>query len=385
MAAKYWVGDSGNWSDNTNHWSDSSGGSPGAVAPGASDDCIFDANSFTTTDTVTVNTTVTIQSMDWSTASLTPTLARSSGEIHVTGNVTFKTGVTVAPLAFDFSTPSGQTSLLDMNGAIMNGTGQWTISLADATSILKLASDYENQGASGVTISNGTFDTDGYAFTAASLVATAGETVYLRSSIVTLRALDGGAINIDPATNFDAGTSTIRFDIQGSQLTLGQQTYNRIEILGGTLASPVDFIDQGYTIDYLYIKPGEQVAFEPSATISNITTLEAVGTASSIITITYKTPGTAGTYALCITNSIVDYVDVEYMDASCGNPVVNPSGTDSGNNTNIIFANWWLGIPGAHDAKPQMDKIQDHKPFMRSVLQSKPQLDRIISHKPSLS
>lgn len=42
MANRYWVGGSGNWSDNTNHWSASSGGSPGASKPGVSDIAIFD-------------------------------------------------------------------------------------------------------------------------------------------------------------------------------------------------------------------------------------------------------------------------------------------------------------------------------------------------------
>lgn len=45
MANRYWVGGSGNWSDNTNHWSDSSDGSPGASLPTSSDDVFIDENS----------------------------------------------------------------------------------------------------------------------------------------------------------------------------------------------------------------------------------------------------------------------------------------------------------------------------------------------------
>jgi hypothetical protein len=46
-ANRYWVGGTGNVSDNTNHWSASSGGAPGASKPGASDWGIIDSNSDT--------------------------------------------------------------------------------------------------------------------------------------------------------------------------------------------------------------------------------------------------------------------------------------------------------------------------------------------------
>jgi hypothetical protein len=45
MANRYWVGGSGNWSDNINHWSASSGGSAGADVPTSSDDVFIDSNS----------------------------------------------------------------------------------------------------------------------------------------------------------------------------------------------------------------------------------------------------------------------------------------------------------------------------------------------------
>jgi hypothetical protein len=47
MAERYWVGGSGNWSDNTNHWSASSGGSPGASKPSGGDNTHWDSNSDT--------------------------------------------------------------------------------------------------------------------------------------------------------------------------------------------------------------------------------------------------------------------------------------------------------------------------------------------------
>jgi hypothetical protein len=46
MANKYWVNNGGDISDNANHISDSSGGSPGADYPISTDNLIFDENSF---------------------------------------------------------------------------------------------------------------------------------------------------------------------------------------------------------------------------------------------------------------------------------------------------------------------------------------------------
>lgn len=46
MANRYWVGGTGNWSDSTNHWSTTSGGSPAALqVPTSSDDVFIDSNS----------------------------------------------------------------------------------------------------------------------------------------------------------------------------------------------------------------------------------------------------------------------------------------------------------------------------------------------------
>lgn len=55
--ARYWVGGTGNWSDNTNHWAATSGGAPGASLPGSTDDVFFDAASHTTDYTVTIDAT----------------------------------------------------------------------------------------------------------------------------------------------------------------------------------------------------------------------------------------------------------------------------------------------------------------------------------------
>jgi len=55
MANRYWVGGTGNWSDNTNHWSATSGGSPGASLPTSSDNVFIDSSSGLSGGTITVD------------------------------------------------------------------------------------------------------------------------------------------------------------------------------------------------------------------------------------------------------------------------------------------------------------------------------------------
>ena len=45
MPNRYWVGNSGVWSD-TAHWAATSGGAGGETVPTTTDDVFFDANSF---------------------------------------------------------------------------------------------------------------------------------------------------------------------------------------------------------------------------------------------------------------------------------------------------------------------------------------------------
>lgn len=73
MAARYWVGGTGNWSDATNHWSDSSGGAPGAgFLPTSGDDVYFDNLSAASDFTLTLDSDGICA--DFSTASLTTRL-----------------------------------------------------------------------------------------------------------------------------------------------------------------------------------------------------------------------------------------------------------------------------------------------------------------------
>ena len=115
MAARYWVGGTGNWSSTTK-WSTSSGGASGASVPISTDDVIFDANSggkFT----ATVDTAQTVNSI-----TITPTSAVGVQTISITSSLTTgaltTSGTAGNNRIFFTSTTYGICTNLIVNGAV---------------------------------------------------------------------------------------------------------------------------------------------------------------------------------------------------------------------------------------------------------------------------
>lgn len=381
--ARYWVGGSGNIND-TAHWAATSGGAGGETLPDATQDVFFDDNSGAAGMAVARNAAITMKSIDVS--ARTASMSFSSNQaINIEENATLSSVISNGGTAqlITFKTNSGVTSVFTAGGFIEGNN--FTISLDAADAIVKLGSNFTVNAQLSFSVSNGTFDTDGYTLKAGTISISAGETVYFRNSTIQLNASSQAGLTINSAANFDAGTSTIQVLNNGCLMNLGGKTLYRVELLGGTAANGTEFQDQGYTIDYLYVEPGAGVEFEQSATPSNITTLEVDGTLASPVTFSYTSTGGAGTYALCVTNSLISYLDVQYMNASCGNPVVNPTGTDSGNNTNVLFAQWWEGIPGAHYKKPQMEDVNVPVGQLKGIDTLRPQASIVNERRPLLA
>ncbi|MDQ3193328.1 MAG: hypothetical protein M3Q58_17225, partial [Bacteroidota bacterium] len=84
-ADRYWVGGSGNW-NNSNQWSERSGGNPGASLPTAIDNVIFDENSFTSYDQhVSVTSTSFCKTLEWKSANSYPVMEGTS-DLNIYGS-----------------------------------------------------------------------------------------------------------------------------------------------------------------------------------------------------------------------------------------------------------------------------------------------------------
>lgn len=93
-ADRYWVGDSGYWTDATNHWASASGGAPDvANLPTSADDVFFDANSFTAVgQSVNIDGfTDACKNFTWTGATNVPNVG---GYLNVYGSTTLIAGMT---------------------------------------------------------------------------------------------------------------------------------------------------------------------------------------------------------------------------------------------------------------------------------------------------
>ena len=145
----YWVGNTGSW-NNSSRWSTSSGGVGGACPPTASDDVVFDDNSFNgPNQVVTINTNPAFcRNMTWTSgvAARTPVLSFANNSLEINGNLTLSPGMTMTSsgpnatvrfqtnatalntmLSRTITIPAGTTAALP--AALFNSVGvTWTLS-----------------------------------------------------------------------------------------------------------------------------------------------------------------------------------------------------------------------------------------------------------------
>ena len=280
MANRYWVGGTGVWSDNTNHWSETSGGSPGASLPTSDDNMYSDANSFTATgQTVTVDQVGYCLNMDWTGALYNPTFARTAGMINIFGSCTFITAMNMTydgALSF-YATTTGQT--ITTGGHTFYATwsfngvgGGWT--LQDAVTI-SAANIYQYAGTlntNGKAVTCRSFSTSGYA----------ARILNLGASVITCSVLWTASI---ADLTFDAGTSLIMLTGDNHSFTGGGLTYNIVELQGDFIT-----IANSSTFNDLKLTAGKTYSFRDGTT-QTITTLSGDGTSGNLITIQSTSAG----------------------------------------------------------------------------------------------
>ena len=205
MANRYWVGGTATWDTTAGtKWATTSGGAGGASVPTSADDVYFDAASGAVT--VTIGSGATGKSLICT--GFTGTI-NGSAQWNLWGGLTLVSGMTFSytgTLTFSTTdatayniTTAGKTLPAVFFGNSAPSTGSWT--LQDALT------------ASGtITVNLGTFTTNNYAVTAASISSSNSNTrtINLGSSTVTL-SINGSVVNFATNTNltFNSGTSTI--------------------------------------------------------------------------------------------------------------------------------------------------------------------------------
>lgn len=148
MADRYWIGDSGDWTD-TNHWSDTDGGTGGVSIPTSADDTYFTVNSFSTSTqsvTITGKSDCICGSMDWSEVTNTPTLVfvdPGPSILSVYGNITFSSNMNIdKPTLTLTSLYSVATSMSTLIGILICGDCHLTSNNLDLPTIVQYEKGY---------------------------------------------------------------------------------------------------------------------------------------------------------------------------------------------------------------------------------------------------
>lgn len=370
MAARYWVGDNGN-TDNSAHWSATSGGAGGVSVPGINDDVFFDANSFSgASKVVTLGSSTTqwlIKSLDFTGTTTGTTFAIGTIEgITVYGSITFD--------ANGVYTYDGDWTIAD-NGNVVgqvitfNGV---TLGLADIVNpVYKGAFRVDNTNPDSVCtfvddvainnrllwfLGGGTIDTGGFQFQASGFKISnsiaSGLVVTLGSSNIVLNSTGAYALNsgvdvgsANPVT-LTANTSTITYrDQVATNLFFSWSGTN----ITGTLHNVVVDNTNDATSSLTFFHPDTELSlfllnvnaapytvnFDTTNRI-NLAGFSANGSVGNLITL----QGTSNVLAqILITGEVgVSYASINHLAGAGDSPYYDtPGGVDGGNNENWIF------------------------------------------------
>ncbi|HTL07362.1 MAG TPA: hypothetical protein VL307_03855, partial [Chitinophagaceae bacterium] len=344
----YWVGNGGNWND-VNHWSLSSGGTPGECVPTRGDSVLFDANSFSlAAQTVTIDiTTAECKAMNWTGVTNLPSLAgAAANNMAVYGSLLLSNGmVLTAQCPFVLMGANAHVvqsggNTFSTAGLSVNGTGSYT--LAD-----KLTSNGL------LRISSGVFNSNNMDVTVGALSLTGGQLAMGNSQWNLTGFYLGYAWAVAGANNVNAGTSTINVLLNFAPKFGGGN--NKYHIV--TAANPTFFESGNFDVirpsaagatfgsitiyDSLSLYPGGNYYFVKGGTVSFADTavFYARGTASQMINLESTQAGTQ--YTLMKNTGLVctDFLNL-YDSRATGTSIFTAGANtiDRGNNSGWDFS-----------------------------------------------
>jgi len=325
MANRFWVGDGGNWSDNLNHWSASSGGAPNASLPTTVDNVYFDANSFTIgAQTVNVDATAYCLAMDWTGATNTPTWGTPGYHTQVYGNVTFIAAMIIpsaGEAAIDFRNTGAvtfTTNGVSIGRYIAKTGGTGSITLQD-----NLICTQTNSSAFYLQLGN--FITGNNNMTISGGIRMAAATTFtLGSSIISCSVWNMGA-----GITIPANTATINVSGTGAFAGGGIATYHNVNLIG-----TAHTVSGSNTFNSLNLPAGTtQTITFTDGTTQTITTPVLSGSSGHIHTLTGS--GAAGWAMIIGSISQVHYCTVDHSTVSGAvyYALTSESNVDGGSNS----------------------------------------------------
>lgn len=316
-AKRYWVNGTGSWTDATNHWALSSGGTPGAGnTPNENHDVYIDANSgFGGGGTITLDTSgATARNLTCSSGhSYTITSTDTPPDLSIYASASLESGITFTNVHFYFlGITLGNT--LTCNGASLDALyiqcGAGSVWLQDALTVrneLSVMGGIFN--ANDQNISAGNVSNSG----AVLATITMGDGTWtITGSGVTAWYVDGAG------TTLNADLSTIKFTdatATGKTFWGGDKTYNNLWFSGAGTGGFYVYCDNTFN-DFKCDTPPHNLWFDDSSS-TTVTTFTVSGTAGNFITI--NSIAETDQHNLICNNYgfdiICDYLNISHSDA----------------------------------------------------------------------
>lgn len=315
---RYWVGGTGNW-DDTSHWATSSGGSGGASVPTSINNVYFDVNSFSSaSQVVDINgATAVCKDMDWTGATNNPSLyAGDAGSLSIYGSLTFISAMSITGVYADFGIKfmSTGSETIDMSGKSFPGWWSGNVEFNGVGGTWDLQDDLSlGSSNNSIVFKKGTLNTNNYAITTRSLIATWGAsfTLNLGSSIV-----EAFGVDFDEAGfTLNEGTSHIKLgnSSSGFSLVTGDETFYDVTIDGNTTNFTINDSNtyHNLTINSLSYDAPKTIVIEAGTTQTITNNLSISGSSGTrLVEITSSSPSTQ--YNIISNGSDVtgDYLDI---------------------------------------------------------------------------
>ena len=356
MANRYWVGGSGDWSDDDNHWASASGGSPAnGNLPTSSDDVFIDSNSgFGSGGTITLDIAGNCSNF---TANSGHTYTIQSGAhseyISFYGSIVLESGVTYSPSVDLRASDTSKTITTD--GVIIGGdiyvgdegdnNGTWTLQDdLDVTGEFYQAMGIFDANDHNVTANYFYFYADtGYTPTVIMGSGT-WEATGTDENVWIIDQYNNQVVTITPETstikltdNQDYGKGFFFYDDTDNQFG---KTYNNIWLTGAGLG--YFNIHGSNTFNDFKIAPNVEVHFVEGTT-TTINTFTATGSAGNLIILDSDGTEQFNIISAVSTECIVcDYLDISNSSVSGGAGWF--TGSNSANTSNN--AGWLFRDPG---------------------------------------
>ena len=377
MADRFWRGGTASWDGTAGtKWAATVGGAGGASVPTSADDVYFDAASGAVTCTVTSSASCLSINCTGFTGTIT-----GSSTINIFGSFTLAAGMTWTHTGFIITNPASGSFTFTTAGKTLGGqiligntVGTATYTLGDALTC-----------SAAITVTSGTFTTNNFNVTAASLQSSNSNTrtINLGSSTVTLSG-SGSVVQFGTTTGmtFNAGTSTIvlssstspNLNVAATGLTFynvsftganatqqqvsGANTFNNLSVTGRSIAGIKPFI------------VGSNQTINSTLTVS-------AGTDATCRT--FVRSDTIGTTRTLTCAAVASLTDIDFRDITIAGAAAPISGTrlgDAKGNSGITFGagvtrywnlagsnNWsatgWAASSGASPAVNNFPLAQD--------------------------